>query len=59
MPRADTRIAPGSCHSASKAIRIVVAAFGSFLEKGHEPKLGTPDDEDVLHQVVLLEMIAN
>ena len=53
---AETAFHAGSGKPAREAVRIVVAALGTFLKHRHAAKFGAPDDKGFIEQTALLEI---
>ena len=46
----------GTGQYGAETIRVVIAAFGAFLEHRHSAEFGAPKDQSVLQQAALLEV---
>ena len=46
----------GTGQYSAETIRVVIAAFGAFLEHRHAAKFSAPEDQGILQQAALLEV---
>ena len=54
---ADSLADAGAGHPAGKPVGVVVAALGTFLEKGHSTEFGAPNNQGVFEQSARFEVL--